>query len=34
MGFEEVWGEITERGMTPLGVVLGDMVADFEFGFS
>jgi hypothetical protein len=31
--FEVVGGKIAERGMPPLGVVVGDVVADFELGF-
>jgi len=33
MGFEVVGGEVTEGGMTSFGVVVGDVVADFEPGF-
>ena len=32
MGFEEVWGKVTESGMSPFGVVVGDAVADFQPG--
>ena len=33
LGFEVVGGEVTERRMPPFGVVVGDVVADFELGF-
>ena len=33
MGFEKVWGKVTECGMPPFGVVVGDVVADFQLGF-
>ena len=33
MDFEVVGGKKAERRMPPLGVVVGDVVADFELGF-
>jgi len=33
VGFEVVGRTVTERGLSALSVVIGDMVADFEFGF-
>jgi len=33
VGFEVVGRVVTERRMPPLGVVIGDVVADFELGF-
>ena len=32
MGFEVVWGKVTEGGMTSFGIIVGHMVADFELG--
>nr|WP_231402867.1 hypothetical protein [Hymenobacter guriensis] len=32
MSFEVVWGKVAERRMPPLGVVVGDVVADSELG--
>ena len=32
MDFEVVGGQIAERRMPPLSVIMGDMVADFELG--
>ena len=31
--FEVVWGKIAEGRMPSFGVVVGDVVADFELGF-
>jgi hypothetical protein len=33
MLFEVVGSKIAERRMPPLGVVIGDVVADFKLGF-
>ena len=33
MGFEVVGREIAEGGMTPFGIVIGDVMTDFELGF-